>query len=286
MTISVIIVSWNTKQILKECITSLFDELSSLAESSEVFVVDNDSIDGSAEMIRESFPGVMLIENEDNKGFGRACNQGIRAAKGEYIFLLNPDTVVLPGAIKTLLEFARNHPKLGIVAPQLLNTDGTVQKSCRAFPSLTGMFYELIGLSRLFPNVKRFREYKMLDFDYNTVSEVDQPEGAALLIPRKVLDEVGLFDEKFFMLFEEVDLCFRIKKAGWQIWFNSTSKIIHHYGQSIKQIKPKMIVHSHKGMYYYWSKHHQEWHFQIFKPLLWVMLFCLAVIRIVLHKIG
>ncbi len=283
--ISVVVVSWNTKQLLKDCISSLMVELGSLGLESEIFVIDNDSKDGSGEMIANEFPSVNLIQNTENVGFGRACNQGIEKSLGEYVFLLNPDTVVLPGSIAQLLEFADQHPKLGIVAPQLLNTDGTVQRSCRAFPSISGMFYELSGLSRIFPNVKRFREYKMLDFDHKHLMQVDQPEGAGLLIPKRVLDEVGTFDENFFMLFEEVDLCFRIKKAGWEIWFNPDSKITHHYGQSIKKVKAKMIIHSHKGMYYYWSKHHNNWYYQLFKPFFATMLFSLALLRIIFYKL-
>lgn len=285
MTVSVIIVSWNTKELLKDCLASLLKELNALGQTSEVFVIDNNSSDGSGVMVKDNFPAVKLIQNLDNKGFGRGCNQGIQSSTGEYMFLLNPDTIVLPGSIQTLLEFASIHPRAGIVAPQLLNTDGSIQRSCREFPSIAGMFYELSGLSRMFPEEPRFRKYKMLDFDHNRLMQVDQPEGAALLIPRKALNEVGHFDEKFFMLFEEVDLCFRIKKAGWEIWFNPESKITHHYGQSIKKVKAKMIIHSHKGMYYFWSKHHTEWYHFLFKPFFGLMLLSLAVLRIIFYKL-
>lgn len=283
--LSVVIVSWNTKELLKDCLLSLLKEVETFGISTEIFVIDNNSSDGSGAMVRSSFPTIKLTENLENKGFGKACNQAIQQTTGEYVLLLNPDTVVLPGSINTLLQFAETHPQAGVVAPQLLNTDGSVQRSCRSFPSISGMFYELSGLSRIFPNVTRFRNYKMLDFDHQHQMQVDQPEGAGLLIPKKVLDEVGLFDEKFFMLFEEVDLCYRIKQAGWEIWFNPESKIIHHYGQSIKQIKAKMIIHSHKGMYYYWAKHHNSWYHQLFKPFFGVMLLGLAVLRIIFYKL-
>lgn len=283
MKLSVVVVSWNTKDLLEKCLKSLYIELESTNITSEVFVIDNNSADGSSSMVSKQFPNVRLIANPDNKGFGRANNQALRKVTGEYILLLNPDTEVLPNAISSLLVFAEQNSKVGIVAPQLLNTDGSIQRSCRAFPSLSGMFYEIIGLSRLFPKAKKFREYKMLDFDHKSTREVDQPEGACLLIPKAVLEEVGIFDEKFFMLFEEVDLCLRIKQAGYQIWFYPESKIIHHYGQSIKKVKVRMMLSSHKGMYYFWSKHHQRWYHKLARPLLWFMLAGLLVFRIIIY---
>src|SRR5262249_53422120 len=162
---------------------------------------------------------------------------------------LNPDTEVQPEAIRYLLDFLADHPKVGIVAPKLLNSDGTVQRSCRQFPTFLGMLYELLGLSRLFPDNPRFREYKMLDWDHDDERQVDQPEGACLLLRREVIEQVGLLDEGFFMLFEEVDWCYRIKQAGWEIWFTPGAQVVHHYGQSIKQVKTRMILSSHRGLY-------------------------------------
>lgn len=285
MRLSVIIVSWNTRHLLQICLKSLFVELKNLKISSEVILVDNNSHDGSAEMVAAQFPEVQLIANDDNKGFGRANNQAFKIATGQNILLLNPDTEVQTGAILKLLQFFESHPKAGVVAPQLINPDGTVQRSCREFPTLINMFYELSGLSRLFPKVNEFRRYKMLDFDHSSTQEVDQPEGACLLFRKEVLDEVGWFDENFFMLFEEVDLCYRTKQAGWQIWYYPEAKIIHHYGQSIKQVKARMIIHSHRGMYYYWSKHHTKFYQQLIKPLLWLGLLFLAIIRIISYQI-
>lgn len=284
--LSVIIVSWNTKNLLKEAVASLYDDLNNTEiKDFEVFVVDNNSNDGSVEMIRHVFPQVNLIANQENLGFGKANNQALKICNGEFVLLLNPDTQVIPRSISSLLKFAENHPKAGIVAPQLLNDDGSIQRSCRAFPTFQGMFYELSGLSRMFPKVEKFRQYKMLDFDHTQTREVDQPEGACLLVRKQALTEVGIFDEKFFMLFEEVDLCYRIKKADWEIWFNPESKIIHYYGQSIKQVKAKMIVSSHKGMFYYWSKHNQQWYHRAIKPFFYIFLAGLAIMRIVILKI-
>lgn len=274
MTLSVVIVSWNTKDLLRQCLSSLFAELNQVELLTTVFVVDNASIDGSAEMIRTEFPSVTLLANKENKGFGVANNQVLTTVKSDYYLLLNPDTKVLLGAIKILVAFARQHPQAGIVSPQLLNADGTVQLSCRRFPSIRGMIYGLLGLK-----AGNKSDYLMRDFDHRSTKEVDQPEGACLLIRKEVFDKVGVFDERFFMLFEEVDLCFRVKQAGWQIWFVPEAQIIHYYGQAIKQVKAKMIYHSHKGFFRYMSKHSRSMWFQVFKPLWFIGLMVLAVIR-------
>jgi GT2 family glycosyltransferase len=214
MLISVITVSWNTRDLLRECLRSLVSELDGL--DAEVFLIDNASHDGSAEMVRCQFPEIKLVANASNRGFAAANNQALKTASGEFVLLLNPDTVVHKGAIRTLLQFMQAHPKAGIVAPQLLNTDGTVQRSCRQFPTFLNMSYELLGLSRIFANQPIFRQYKMLDWNHDDERQVDQPEGACLLLRKKVIDDVGLLDEGFFMLFEEVDWCYRIKEAGWE----------------------------------------------------------------------
>src|SRR5262249_21289860 len=154
----------------------------------------------------------------------------------------------------------------------------------RQFPSVLSMFYELVGLSRLFPDNPRFRQYKMLDFDHDCERQVDQPEGACLLVRREAIEKVGMLDEGFFMLFEEVDWCYRMQQAGWQIWFTPSAQVVHHHGQSIKQVKARMILSSHRGMYRYWRKHHaqgKEW----LGPPAYLALMMLAGLRIVSHSI-
>lgn len=281
--LGVLIVSWNTRDLLRKCLQSLHAELLSSGIPADVILVDNASADGSADMARAEFPWVKVIANVDNRGFAAANNQGLRETSANNILLLNPDTEVQPGSLVTLLQFLKDHPKAGIVAPQLLNSDGSIQRSCREFPTFAGMLFELLGLSKLFPNDKRFGAYKMLDFAHDTAREVDQPEGACLLIPRRVIDEVGSLDEGYWMLFEEVDWCYRIKKAGWQIWFTPSAKVVHHYGQSIKQVKVRMIVSSHRGLYRFWAKHYcgNMWPT---KPFVFTGLMTLAAVRIVQYK--
>ncbi len=280
MQLSVIIVSWNTRELLSRCLSSLKPELAGI--ESEVFLVDNHSADGSADMVAREHPWVSLIANDENLGFAAANNQALKLSRGQCVLLLNPDTEVGATAISHLLSFLQEHPQAGVVAPQLLNSDGTIQRSCREFPTFLGMSFELLGLSRLFPDREVFRRYKMLDFDHNTQMQVDQPEGACLLLRRQVIDEIGMLDEGYFMLFEEVDWCYRIKKAGWQIWFTPDSQVVHHYGQSIKQVKVRMILSSHRGLYRFWSKHYRQgrWYMDW---LVWSGLMCLAYLRIGAH---
>ncbi len=229
MKLSIVIVSWNTRELLRASLNTVKAELdepsSLLANDTEVFLVDNDSKDGSAQMVADDFPWVKLIANKENLGFAKANNQAINICTGRLILLLNPDTEVKPGALKVLADFLDAHPKAGIVAPQLLNTDGSVQRSCRAFPTFNGMLFELMGLSKIFPDQPRFREYKMLDWNHDDEREVDQPEGACLMVKREVIERVGTLDEGFWMLFEEVDWCYRIKQNGWQIWFTQVRKL-------------------------------------------------------------
>jgi len=282
MSLSVIIVSWNTKELLRRCLQSLKPEVSAIDH--EVFVVDNASADGSSDMVARDHPWVQLIVNDSNRGFAAANNQALKSAHGDRVLLLNPDTEVQPEAIRYLLDFLADHPKAGIVAPKLLNSDGTVQRSCRQFPTFLGMLYELLGLSRLFPDNPRFREYKMLDWDHDYERQVDQPEGACLLLRREVIEQVGLLDEGFFMLFEEVDWCYRIKQAGWEIWFTPGAQVVHHYGQSIKQVKTRMILSSHRGLYRFWRKHYRgnRWYLD---PIAYGGLMSLAYMRIAVHQL-
>jgi GT2 family glycosyltransferase len=286
MRLSVVIVSWNTVALLRRCLETLRAEVADfLADGNcQVFVVDNASHDGSAAMVASEHPWVKLIANDSNAGFARGNNQAIKQSLGDNILLLNPDTEVLPSAIHTLLKFLDATPQAGVVAPQLLNSDLSIQRSCRQFPTFAGMFYELVGLSRIFAHASTFRQYKMLDWQHDDTRQVDQPEGACLMIRRAVIDKVGLLDEGYFMLFEEVDWCYRIKEHGYQIWFTPEAKVIHHYGQSIKQVKAKMILSSHRGMYRFWHKHYQGKRWYLSAPA-YMGLMSLAYVRIAAHSL-
>jgi len=252
--------------------------------SHELFVIDNASADGSADMVRQKYPQVKLIDNKENRGFAKANNQALKQVTGQYILLLNPDTEILPGALAVLIDFLDNHPQAGVIAPQLINSDGSVQLSCRDFPSFIGMFAELTGLSRLMPPGSKLRSYKMLDWQHDSEREVDQPEGACLLIRKELFDKIGFFDEGYFMLFEEVDWLYSAKKAGWQIWFTPQAQVVHHMGQAIKQVKAKMILFSHKGMYRYWYKHHRNGKGYL-DAIIYGALMTLAYLRIATYRL-
>lgn len=285
--LAIIIVSWNTRDLLRQCLKTLKEEIarSSLKESDvAVFVVDNNSSDGSPDMVQLEHDWVTLLRNYKNLGFAVANNQALKAVDAPFVLLLNPDTEVCPHVIDSLIAFLHEHPKAGVVAPQLLNTDGSIQKSCRAFPTFSGMLYELLGLSRLFPKNQKFREYKMLDWNHDQVRQVDQPEGACLLIRRETLAQVGLLDEEYFMLFEEVDWCYRAKQAGWEIWFTPETQVVHHYGQSIKQVKTRMILSSHRGLYRFWHKHYRKGRTYL-DPVAYLGLMSLAYCRIAAYTL-
>lgn len=224
--------------------------------SFEVFVVDNNSQDGTAEMIREKFPQVKLINNKDNAGFPKANNQAILKSSGRYILLLNPDTVVHPGALDKLVEFMDQHPDAGAAGPKLLWPNGRLQESCISFPTIPALLTRSLFIEGIWPNNPITKKHFMKNFKYDKVAEVDQPMGAALIIRKKALDKVGLMDEKIKLFFDEVDLCYRIKKAGWKIYFTPDPVITHFGGQSVKKLGPFGISRQFgRSRNYYFRKH-------------------------------
>jgi GT2 family glycosyltransferase len=280
--LAIVIVSWNTCDLLNRCLRSLKDEVKNSrfgAEHIAVYVVDNNSGDRSPDMVAKEHPWVILQRNSDNKGFARANNQVLQTVLAPFFLLLNPDTELRPGSLNLLMGFLENHPRACAVAPQLLNSDGTIQRSCREFPTFRGMLYELLGFSRLFPGVEAFRTYKMLDWGHDDERQVDQPEGACLLIRKEALDQIGPLDEGYFMLFEEVDWCYRAKQAGWEVWFTPEAQVVHHYGQSIKQAKARMILSSHRGLYRFWFKYYRRGRWYL-DPFAYLGLMSLAYLRI------
>lgn len=277
--LSVIVVTWNNAAIIAPCLDSVSAQGKNLPL--EVLVVDNASGDGTPALLRRQFPQVRLIESGSNLGFNAGCNLGMKQARGQYYLLLNPDTEIVPGALKTMLAFMEEHPPAGILGCQLLYPDGRLQPSCRAFPTARNMFYELLGLSKIFPRSRRFGEYMMTWWDHRDQREVDQPMGAALLVRRRMVEEVGLFDEDYFMLFGEVDWCYRAKAKGWKIYYTPQAQIIHHHSTSINKVKSRMIIDSHQGFYRFYRKHHpRSFLAGAGRPLFAGMLALLAGVRI------
>ncbi len=240
MDLSIIIVSWNVRALLEKCLFSVFKNQSDF----EVLVVDNASTDASAEMVKEKFPQVKLIANQENRGFAAANNQAIKQASGDFILLLNPDTEILDNALEKMVEFMKAHPDAGIAGCQILNPDKTIQPSVRRLPDLFSSLLILFKLSHL----KIFRpKYLALDFDYHKTQSVEQVMGAFFLIRKEVIKKIGLLDEKYYLWFEEVDFCRRLlKKTDYKIYYTPETQIIHYGGQSFKQ----MLIPKKQWLFY------------------------------------
>ena len=235
MDISIIIVSYNVKSFLEQAIRTVLDAASGLTK--EVFIVDNASSDGSVEMVKSMYSDVTLIENDENVGFARATNMALRLVKGDYILLLNPDTIVHKDAIRKMLDFFKETPDAGAVGVKIINPDGSLQLACRrGFPTPGVAFFKIVGLSGLFPQSRIFGGYNLTYLDPDEVHEVDALSGSFMMFTRQVLEDVGYLDEDFFMYGEDLDYCYRIKKAGWKIYYVPHAEIIHFKGESVKKL--------------------------------------------------
>ncbi len=247
--LSIVIVSWNVQGYLRRCLDSLRADLSQNPDH-EVIVVDNDSTDGSIAMLEHDFPEVTLIRNQENVGFARANNQALKLSRGQFVLLLNPDTEVQEGSIRALISFLESHPQVGIVGPKLLNPDGTPQGSGVNLPSLSG---SLLGY---------FRIKKEVTGTYHIHADhpvaVKALVGACLLVRREVLEQVGGFDEDYFMYVEEIDWCYRVGQAGWLIYYVPSAVICHHGGQSTARVTAKMYVALRKSRILFALKHHSR----------------------------
>ncbi len=250
MKLSIVIISWNIKTLLAGCLKSIFDHVPGFEH--EVWVVDNASSDGSVNMVRQHFPQVQLIANEENIGFAPANNQAIRRCHGRFILLLNPDTEVLPGALEALVQFMEAHPDAGAAGSLLLNPDGSLQPSCFPRPTLSRELWRLFHLDRVRP----YGQYHMPTWDQEQPREVDVIQGASLLLRREALDQTGLLDEGYFIYTEEVDLCYRLQQAGWRLYWTPRSKVIHFGGQSTKQVAAEMFLQLYKSKIQFFRKHY------------------------------
>jgi hypothetical protein len=224
----------------------------------EIIVVDNNSMDASPEFILENFPHVKLIQNNSNVGFAQANNTGIKNSNGKYLCLMNSDVEVLDGCLNQLFNYVEQNPKIGLVGPKILNPDMTLQHSCRNFPSLWNNFCAAVGLSSIFPKYRAFSPEQMLYSSGNRICRVDALSGCFLMIRRSTLDDVGMLDEDFFIYSEDIDLCKRIKQAGWDIVFYPSAIAIHYGGGSSSNDPARFSVEKLKAILQYWKKHHSE----------------------------
>jgi N-acetylglucosaminyl-diphospho-decaprenol L-rhamnosyltransferase len=261
--LSVIVVSWNTRAQLEACLVSLVAAIAELSGSAEIFVVDNASSDGSDAMVRSQFAGVRLIKNETNLGFARANNQALLQSSGAYVLLLNSDTELMPGAVQNLLAFAAVNPRLGAAGPLLLNSDRSLQPSAQPMLTPEREFWRLSFLDRLLPRAS----YRMEGWDRDTPRPVETLKGACLLLRRVALAEVGLLDESYFMYTEEVDLCYRLAQAGWELWWVPQAKVIHHGEASSRQAAHEMYIQLYRSKVQFYRKFGGEKRAASFKRL-------------------
>lgn len=253
--VSVIVVNWNTRDDLRECLTSLQPSLHPGVQT-EVIVVDNASWDDSVAMVKREFPEVKIIENRLNEGFGKAHNRGAGIAQGRYLMLLNPDAKAHPSALKELVAYADAHPDIGILGPKVLNPDGSLQYSCRRFPVYEAGLFRNTFLGRLFPQNRFVRDYMMTDFDHASTIEVDWLSGCAMLIRREAWQQLGGFDEQFFMYCEDVDLCWRAHEAGWKVTYHPEAVVTHAIGRSTDRAVNAMIRQFHRSHLLFFRKHY------------------------------
>ena len=266
MTLSVIIVNYNVKNHLKQCLYSVQKAAEGI--EIEVFVVDNHSIDGSVAMIRESFPDVHLIVNKKNLGFAKACNQALRLSNSKYALLLNPDTIVAENSFKLCIDFMDKHPDAGALGVRMLDGNAKfLPESKRSLPTPLNSFYKIFGFSALFPKSKVFGKYQLKYLDEHKIAEVEVLSGAYMFLRMKTLQKTGFLDESFFMYGEDIDLSYRIIKAGYKNYYFPKTTIIHYKGESTKKGSLNYIRIFYQAMSIYAKKHFSG------KKLSWYLFF-------------
>jgi GT2 family glycosyltransferase len=250
----VVIVNFNVREYLLKALAALYQDTS---VEIEVVVVDNASSDGSADAVETTFPGVTVVRESQNVGFGRANNAGLTRCRGEFVLLLNPDVVVDRGCLATLAAFLSANPRAGAAGPRLRRPeDGLDLAARRGFPTPSAAFYRFAGLSRLFRNSPRFNRYNMGSFPEDEVHEIDAGTAACLMVRRSAIDQVGFFDPDYFMYGEDLDLCYRLKKGGWKIFYVPEAGALHVKGASSRQATGPMLYEFHRAMWLFHRKHY------------------------------
>lgn len=254
MKLSIVIVNYNVEHFLEQCLFSVRKAIANI--EAEVFVVDNNSVDGSLKMLADKFPEVKVIANKDNVGFSCANNQAIRISTGEYVLLLNPDTVVEDDTFTKTIEFMDSHPDAGGLGVKMVDGKGRfLPESKRGLPTPATAFYKMFGLTKLFPHSKRFARYYLGHLDNDEINEVEILAGAFMLMRRETLDKCGLLDETFFMYGEDIDLSYRITLAGYKNYYYPKTRIIHYKGESTKKTSVNYVLVFYKAMEIFVRKH-------------------------------
>lgn len=255
--VSIILVNYKTPELTLSAIESVYQSISEYHY--EIILVDNHSCDGIVERVRSAYPQVRVIGNEENAGFAKANNQGIRIANGRYVLLLNSDTIVRTDTLDVMVSFMDGHPQVGASGCKVVLPDGSLDKACRrGFPTPSASFYYAFGFSKLFPNVPRFNQYQLGYLDPDESYPVDCLVGAFMLVRKEAIDQIGLLDEEFFMYGEDIDWCYRIKQAGWEIFYYPQTSITHYKGASSRRKPFKIVYEFHRAMWLFHRKHYQK----------------------------
>lgn len=268
MDVSIIIVNWNTRRHLENCLSSIYAATRKLAF--ETIVIDNASKDGSAQMVKKHFPEAILIGNFQNRGFAAANNQAILLAKGRYILLLNSDILVLENAITKSVRFADNNPDAAVIGCRVLNPDKTLQPTCFMFPSILNMLLSTSYLYKFFPRNSFFGRERMSWWKRDNIRQVDVVTGCFMLVRREAIQQVGLMDERFFLYAEETDWCYRFKKAGWKVIFAPVGEIIHIGNQSAVHVPAEMILQIRASILQFFRKHRSRPEYYLACILIWL----------------
>jgi GT2 family glycosyltransferase len=249
-------------------------------------VVDNASSDGTFEMLKNEFPQVNAIFSKENLGFAKANNLAIKEAKGKYIFLLNPDTILLDENFEKLIDFAEKNPDVGAIGPKVLNSDFTIQHQCkRGFPSPWNIFCYLSGLAKIFPKSKIFAGYLLTYLDTEKIQEVDSLSGCAMVVKKEVIEKVGMMDEDYYLYGDDLDWCYRIKSAGWKVVYFPETKIIHYGGKGGTGKKPYFnIYHFYRSAFIFYKKHLARKYFFLINWLVYLGIFFRFLIVIIINS--
>lgn len=272
--LSIIIVTWNTKELTLKCLESIYNtkDYGSLKEKIEIIVIDNASSDGTAEEISQKYPDVTLICNDENTGYAPACNQGMKMAIGKYVLLLGSDTELTDGSLTECIKFLDENPKTGAVGCKLVYPDGREQGNCKKFPTLMNGVFVYLSLDSL------NKDYDMASFNYDETIRVDQIATTFLMARREVLEKIGYFDEKYRILYNDVDLCKKIYEAGYEIYFIHTATVIHHGSYSTKKAPPAVRKIMYKDVYRYY-RNNFGFMSVILIPILFTRFMIVSIIR-------
>jgi GT2 family glycosyltransferase len=283
--VSIVIVNWKTPELLAILLDSIAREDSG-HDAFELLIVDNNSGDGSVEMLKSRFPSVKLTENKDNVGFSRACNQVIPNAQGQYVLLLNPDCEVTKDAVSRMADYLDKNADCGAVGPKVLNTDGSLQLACRrSFPSVKASFFRLTYLSKLFPKSPYFSEYNLTHADPDKELEVDALSGSCMMVRKDVIDRIGLLDEDIFMFGEDIDWCWRIKELGYRVVYIPESVVYHVHGASSRFRPVGATINLHRGMHVFYKKHLAKKYWAPFNILVYAAIWSRAILFIMVNLI-